>query len=72
MEIHCMYCGTALIDGSNIVLSKEPHRAPRPAHIACGDRAIEQSRGRVSVTPKQIVRGVILDRVDSRMPDVPR
>lgn len=65
IEILCMYCGNVIFDGVDMYLAKEPHRAPRPAHENCGVRAVEQSRGRTTLTPKRVERGIILDRLDS-------
>lgn len=63
-DIICRYCNGIISDGSKMALVKEPHRAPLAAHDSCGRAAVAEGRGRVTMTEKQNVRGLISDPVD--------
>jgi hypothetical protein len=59
--IICRYCNNNIPDDAAAALVKEPHREPMPAHLKCGERAVEDGRGRVHLYPKTVKSGFLED-----------
>lgn len=60
-EICCGYCSAYIPDNSPMYVAKEPYRAPRNAHLTCGERAKQDSRGRTQLTTKVNRGGIVSD-----------